>query len=417
MQIGELQKNWEAFAQTDPMWAILSVPDKQGGKWNPDEFFRSGAIEIEAVLSRGDALGITIKRGKALDFGCGIGRLTQALCQHFETCYGVDIAPTMISEARRFNRFGDRCNYVVNSDPDLRLFPDGVFSFIYTNIVLQHMQPRYSKGYIREFLRVLAPGGIALFQVPSHLSPHTTTGGLQKSVAEAPLPAAAFQAEFGSPGREFHVAAGERFAVSIAIRNAGPVAWPALGLADGNFQLFLGNHWLKSDGSPVAYDDGRCPLPHDIAPQTSIALTLNATAPASPGGYLVELDMAQQGVGWFKERGSQTLRIPIDVRPGAVTSVPAKLPVRERFPELYRLLQTLNLLPLARRLRDVYRQTKIKRSQSAQPVSAPVMEMYGLPRREVEQIVRENGGEMLQVDDDKCAGIEWVSYRYWVRRT
>jgi len=415
MQIEELQKNWEAFAQSDPMWAILSAPDKQGRKWDPQEFFQSGVIEIEAVLSQADALDITIQRDKALDFGCGLGRLTQALCQHFEGCYGIDIAPTMISGARKFNRFGNRCNYIVNSDPDLRCFPDGLFNFIYTNIVLQHMQPRYSKGYIKEFLRVLARGGVALFQVPSHLSSHVTSSGLQKSVADGPLPAQAFQVEFGSPGREFHVQPGERFAVSIMVRNASPLAWPALGLADGNFQLFLGNHWFNSEGTLLASDDGRCALPHDVPPRTTAELTLTVTAPASPGNYLLELDMAQQSAGWFKERGSQTLRIPVDVLPFSTAAAPAKLPVRDRFPRTYRLAKALNLLPLARRLRDVYRQAKAKPGQPL--LSAPVMEMYGLPRKEVEQIVRENGGEIIQVDDDKCAGVEWISYRYWVRRT
>ncbi len=60
----------------------------------------------------------------------------------------------------------ERCNYHVNTVADLSLFPDGAFDFIYSNITLQHIPPEASEAYIGEFMRVLRPGGIALFQVP-----------------------------------------------------------------------------------------------------------------------------------------------------------------------------------------------------------------------------------------------------------
>jgi SAM-dependent methyltransferase len=42
------------------------------------------------------------------------------------------------------------------------------FDFIVSNIVLKHVPPEIACSYIREFLRVLAPEGIAVFQLPSH---------------------------------------------------------------------------------------------------------------------------------------------------------------------------------------------------------------------------------------------------------
>jgi ubiquinone/menaquinone biosynthesis C-methylase UbiE len=79
---------------------------------------------------------------------------------------GVDIAPSMVAQARALDREG-QCQFIVNERADLSLFPDQGFDFIYSNIVLQHMRPVYSTGYIREFCRVLTPGGVAVFQVPS----------------------------------------------------------------------------------------------------------------------------------------------------------------------------------------------------------------------------------------------------------
>jgi ubiquinone/menaquinone biosynthesis C-methylase UbiE len=55
---------------------------------------------------------------------------------------------------------GQTLPILVNDQDDLRIFPDNTFDFIYSNFVLQHIKPDYTKAYIREFLRVLAPGGI-----------------------------------------------------------------------------------------------------------------------------------------------------------------------------------------------------------------------------------------------------------------
>jgi SAM-dependent methyltransferase len=48
----------------------------------------------------------------------------------------------------------------------LKLFNDNDFDFIYSNITLQHMAPRYSQKYIQEFLRILSPEGLLVFQLP-----------------------------------------------------------------------------------------------------------------------------------------------------------------------------------------------------------------------------------------------------------
>jgi SAM-dependent methyltransferase len=110
---------------------------------------------------------VPASRRSALDFGCGIGRLTQALAGHFEQVYGVDISPKMIELARQHNRRGARCEYRCNPVTNLGEFETGSIDMIYSWITLQHMQPRHARRYMREFLRVLAPGGLLLFQYPS----------------------------------------------------------------------------------------------------------------------------------------------------------------------------------------------------------------------------------------------------------
>ena len=167
MELKELQRHWNVFGKRDPLWAIAAWEDKKGNKWNPDEFFETGKQEIKDVMQYVEKLGVLQRRRRALDFGCGVGRLTQALANYFDEVVGIDIAPSMVKLAKKYNRFGARCVYYVNSEANLRLFPDREFHFIYTNIVLQHMRPEYVKSYIKEFLRVLKPQGVLIFQLPS----------------------------------------------------------------------------------------------------------------------------------------------------------------------------------------------------------------------------------------------------------
>ncbi|MBP6183876.1 MAG: class I SAM-dependent methyltransferase [Saprospiraceae bacterium] len=166
MKFKDLQKNWNQFGKEDPMWAIITRPGMEGGKWDKESFFETGRKEINRTIRYLQLKSIQIPKGRALDFGCGIGRLTQALAPHFNQVYGVDIAPTMIEMAVSHNQYADKCQYFLNEVDDLALFEDQSFAFIYSNITLQHMEPRYAKKYIAEFLRLLAPGGKLLFQLP-----------------------------------------------------------------------------------------------------------------------------------------------------------------------------------------------------------------------------------------------------------
>ncbi|MFZ2197029.1 MAG: class I SAM-dependent methyltransferase [Thermodesulfovibrionales bacterium] len=166
MDIKNLQKKWNSLGKNDLLWAILTIPAKKGNRWSKEEFFETGVKEINAVLDYVRSLGVALSWGKALDFGCGVGRLSQALSCHFSEVKGVDISTAMIDLARQYNEFTDQCKYFVNDTEDLSQLPDNYFDFIYSNITLQHIYPSYSRNYIQEFIRVLAPEGILVFQLP-----------------------------------------------------------------------------------------------------------------------------------------------------------------------------------------------------------------------------------------------------------
>lgn len=164
--LDRVQKQWNALGQKDPLWAVLTRPEKSGGRWDHPSFFETGVQEIEKVLETARSVA-PIRFGTAVDFGCGVGRLSQALASRFERVIGIDIAASMIDEAIRLNRFPGRCEYVHNASANLTVLPDASADFLYSSITLQHVIPQLAQGYVSEFFRVVRPGGLVIFQLPS----------------------------------------------------------------------------------------------------------------------------------------------------------------------------------------------------------------------------------------------------------
>lgn len=165
-ELRRTSRNWERLAAADPFWAALSDDGKLGA-WDVQEFLESGEAHVTWILAYVSELGVPVRRDRALDFGCGPGRFTGALADAFADVDAVDVSDSMIEKARRLH--GDRVHFHVNTRPDLALFEDGRFDFILTYLVLQHIPAPLALEYIGEFVRVLAPGGVAAFQAPDAL--------------------------------------------------------------------------------------------------------------------------------------------------------------------------------------------------------------------------------------------------------
>jgi SAM-dependent methyltransferase len=164
--LARISETWNTLASQKPLEAILA-PAAGSPNQKPEAFFRSGEEEIEGVMRYLPSTHRSIPRRRALDFGCGIGRLTQPLCGYFDEVHGVDIAPRMIEQAQARNKHPGRCHYHHNPGARLAPFPDRSFDLIYSNITLQHLKPHLIKGYLIEFLRSLSLDGLLIFQLPA----------------------------------------------------------------------------------------------------------------------------------------------------------------------------------------------------------------------------------------------------------
>jgi SAM-dependent methyltransferase len=59
---------------------------------------------------------------------------------------------------------------VLNTADDLRPFESGSFDLVYSRYVLQHLPGRAMvRSYLAEFIRVLRPGGLLVFQLPNRI--------------------------------------------------------------------------------------------------------------------------------------------------------------------------------------------------------------------------------------------------------
>jgi SAM-dependent methyltransferase len=164
------REDWERLAEMDAMWAVLTAPGRKGGRWEPGEFFATGAAEVEHVLATAQELGRPARHERALDFGCGVGRLTRALGSRFEHALGLDISAGMVELARRLNEDVPTCEFRVNDAPDLAAVADDSVDLVYSSIVLQHLpSARDIERYVAEFLRVARPDGIVVFGIPRHI--------------------------------------------------------------------------------------------------------------------------------------------------------------------------------------------------------------------------------------------------------
>ncbi|HMO59829.1 MAG TPA: class I SAM-dependent methyltransferase [Roseiflexaceae bacterium] len=163
----EVGGDWDAIGALDPFWGMTGERDSP-----PDleQFLDSGDREIERVLMIAAAYRLPQQHSAALDFGCGVGRLTRGLRSHFDTYHGLDISQQMVQHAGTIHATRAGCSFSVSNDPALGQFQDAVFDLVYTNLVLQHIPDRQIvRSYLHNFLRILRPGGLIVFQLPHHV--------------------------------------------------------------------------------------------------------------------------------------------------------------------------------------------------------------------------------------------------------
>jgi ubiquinone/menaquinone biosynthesis C-methylase UbiE len=105
-----------------------------------------------------------------LDFGCGCGRNVMNLWYRFARMDGVDISEHNIEHARNnARRVGcppERAQFYKCSGVSLDVLRSNEYDFVMSTIVLQHIAVHEIRlSYLREFFRVMRPGGLLSIQM------------------------------------------------------------------------------------------------------------------------------------------------------------------------------------------------------------------------------------------------------------
>ena len=364
-----VRTGWEELGTADPLWAIRTDPSCRGGAWHLDDLFATGEREVAFTMARLDALAVPRKRSRAFDFGCGVGRVTQALASEFAFVVGVDVAASMLERARALDRSGSRVRYVQNTEPDLARFDDRDFDLVYSKLVLQHMPTDLGLAYLGELARLVAPGGALVVQVPSAFR------GLD------PLPADAYYAEVVDATATTRVLPGARVPVCASVRNCSARVWPG-----SEAQLAVGAFWRAADGSRLMIEEGRSLLADDIRPGEKRDVMFALPAPARPGHYQLVVDVVHDGVAWFSERAGGAATIAVRVQ---------RRPVRARLHE---------------------RLARARRPAPSEPtISAAEIEMHGIAEAAVVGSLTDAGLTLVSRDRDHAAP-GWQSATYYATR-
>ena len=154
-----MRADWNERARIDAHFYVAF-----GGRDQSEEEFLATAADvlrsIEGQLKRLPAKA-NRRAWRALEIGCGPGRLMRPLSRHFGEIHGVDVSDEMIRLGRERLRDIPHAHLHTTDGATLPQFADESFDFIYSYAVFQHIPSRdVVLEYMREVRRLLKPGGI-----------------------------------------------------------------------------------------------------------------------------------------------------------------------------------------------------------------------------------------------------------------
>ena len=132
---------------------------------------------------------------------------------------------------------------------------------------------------------------------------------------DTPLPETAYKAEISLSEQLTTMRPGEKKIIKVKVKNASPAIWIVYGTQPGvKYRVAVGNGWLDSNQKLITRMDGRIGLPANLPPGQEVEVPLQITAPAKAGDYYLQLDMVQELVTWFEDKGSPVLKVKVNVK-------------------------------------------------------------------------------------------------------
>jgi SAM-dependent methyltransferase len=155
---------WKHYGQTDPYFGVLTSDDFRRDNLTPEakaRFFRSGQEYVEFVLGTiRDHLSPSLEIRRALDFGCGVGRVTIPLAKASGSVVGIDVSESALDEAARNCKEQGVTNATFAPSDDSLTAVTRPVDFVHSFIVLQHIPPARGEAIFRRLIDLLEDDGI-----------------------------------------------------------------------------------------------------------------------------------------------------------------------------------------------------------------------------------------------------------------
>ena len=159
---GRMRDDWNARAREDAGYYVAFGRREQSDA----DFYATATEVINSLESELRRVPPAQRSGwKALEIGCGPGRLMRPMSRHFTEIHGVDVSDEMIALARERLKDIPHAHPHATDGASLSEFPDNWFDLVYSYAVFQHVPSReVITSYMRETARVMKPGGLARLQ-------------------------------------------------------------------------------------------------------------------------------------------------------------------------------------------------------------------------------------------------------------
>lgn len=160
---------WEDYGVNDAYFAVSTFDKFRSSNIDDKaraEFFDSGHIHVDEIwgeLERSFDTQVHSKR--AVDYGCGVGRILLPMAGRCEQATGVDISSAMLDETRRNADAMGVDGVRLQTVDEFCAADDDTYDLVHSYIVLQHINPAIGYRIIRTLLERLEPGGFGMLHV------------------------------------------------------------------------------------------------------------------------------------------------------------------------------------------------------------------------------------------------------------
>lgn len=156
------EEYWQKAGKNEPYWAVLSQPKYESAVIDDarkEEFFAEG--ERDVLFARSLLTGHfgEFESEHALDFGCGVGRLTGPISKLTGHVTGVDVSAGMRLLATQHLSEAGITNFTITDS-----IPQEELDWINSYIVFQHIRPALGVQILRSLLSQLKLGGVITMQ-------------------------------------------------------------------------------------------------------------------------------------------------------------------------------------------------------------------------------------------------------------